>query len=146
MAAGIDYQRAAYESVTITPEQVEAIRRGLAWLSEQQQADGSWQGKVGYKLNSGYNYDADTGHVGVTSLALMAFLAGGHLPGRGEYGTTVERGLEFVLGAAGDDGYITHAGTRMYSHAFATLFLAEVYGMLGARGFQFESGAPEPGP
>ncbi|QDU84630.1 Prenyltransferase and squalene oxidase repeat protein [Planctomycetes bacterium Pla163] len=129
VTTGVDDQRAAYESVTITPEQVDAIRRGLAWLAAQQQADGSWQGKVGYKLNSGYNYDADTGHVGVTSLALMAFLAGGHLPGRGEYGTTVERGLEFVLGASGDDGYITHAGTRMYSHAFATLFLAEVYGM-----------------
>src|SRR5580765_6743138 len=28
-----------------------------------------------------------------------------------------------------ENGYITRDGTRMYSHAFATLFLAEVYGM-----------------
>jgi hypothetical protein len=28
-----------------------------------------------------------------------------------------------------EDGYITYGGTRMYDHAFATLFLAEVYGM-----------------
>ena len=59
----------------------------------------------------------------------MAFLAGGHLPGRGEYGPVVERTLNFVLSCGQDDGYITYAGTRMYSHAFATLFLAEIYGM-----------------
>jgi len=124
-----DGDRTAYESVSITAEQVVAIQKGLAWLADHQRDDGSWRGKVGYKLNSGYNYEADTGHVGVTALSLMAFLAGGHLPGRGEYGEVVESGLEFVLGACQDDGYITHEGTRMYSHAFATLFLAEVYGM-----------------
>jgi len=59
----------------------------------------------------------------------MAFMAGGHLPGRGRYGKVVDRGLDFVLGAVQEDGYITYAGTRMYSHAFATLFLAEIYGM-----------------
>ncbi|MEZ5979937.1 MAG: prenyltransferase/squalene oxidase repeat-containing protein [Planctomycetota bacterium] len=122
-------RESAYESVKITPEQVRAIQAGLRWLAARQQPDGSWEAKIGYKLNDGYNYDADTGHVGVTSLALMAFLAGGNLPGRGEYGAVVERGLEFVLSCAGDDGYITRSGTRMYSHAFATLFLAEVYGM-----------------
>jgi hypothetical protein len=119
----------AHDSVEITPEQVQAIQAGLAWLAANQQPDGSWSGKIGYKLNNGYNYDAEGAHVGVTSLALMAFLAGGHLPGRGEYGAVVERGLDFVLRQAGDDGYITHLGSRMYSHAFATLFLAEVYGM-----------------
>jgi hypothetical protein len=34
-----------------------------------------------------------------------------------------------VLDCVQEDGYITHAGTRMYDHAFATLFLAEVCGM-----------------
>ena len=28
---------------------------------------------------------------------------------------------------------LTDAGTRMYSHAFATLFLSQVYGMTGAK-------------
>jgi hypothetical protein len=59
----------------------------------------------------------------------MAFMAGGHLPGRGQYGDVVERGLDFVLSCVQEDGYITYAGSRMYSHAFATLFLAEIYGM-----------------
>jgi hypothetical protein len=63
----------------------------------------------------------------------MAFLAGGHLPGRGVYGEVVDHCLEFVLGCVQPDGYITHAGTRMYSHAFATLFLAEICGMTHRR-------------
>ncbi len=115
--------------IVVTPEQQGAVERGLRWLADHQNADGSWNGKVGYKLNSDYRTTADGAHVGVTSLACMAFLAGGHLPGRGEYGDVVERGLSSVLAAAQEDGYITSNGTRMYSHAFATLFLAEIYGM-----------------
>ena len=30
---------------------------------------------------------------------------------------------------AQENGFVTDSGTRMYSHAFATLFFAEVYGM-----------------
>ena len=120
---------AAHDGDAISAAQVEAVNRGLAWLALNQQADGSWQGKIGYKLNNGYNYNAEAGHVGVTALALMAFLGGGHQPGRGEYGQVVERGLAWILGAVKDDGYISSSGSRMYSHAFATLFLAEVYGM-----------------
>lgn len=123
-------QRADREStLQISPAQQSAVERGLAWLAAQQQSDGSWTGKIGYKLNEDYNYTAERGHVGVTALAGMAFLAGGELPGRGRYGENIERCLEFVLAGVQDDGYITHAGSRMYSHAFAALFLAEIYGM-----------------
>jgi len=125
-------QESGYDSqpIVVTPQHKEAVERGLAWLADNQQSDGSWRGLIGYKLNSDYRETGDEGHVGVTSLACMAFLAGGHLPGRGMYGEVVENGLQFVLAAADDaDGYITYAGTRMYSHAFATLFLAEIYGM-----------------
>jgi hypothetical protein len=117
-------------SIDITPAQESAVERGLAWLANDQRPDGSWVSMIGFKLNNSYQYTAkNRGHVGVTALACMAFMAGGHLPGRGEYGPVVDRGLEFVLSCVQDDGYITYAGTRMYSHAFATLFLAEIYGM-----------------
>ncbi len=117
-------------SIVVTPAQEEAVNRGLAWLAANQSADGSWVAKIGYKLNNGYNFTAeDKGHLGVTSLAGMAFLAGGHVPGRGAYGPAVERALAFVLGCVQEDGYITYAGSRMYDHAFATLFLAEICGM-----------------
>jgi hypothetical protein len=117
-------------AIVVTPEQEAAVDRGLAWLAGTQSPDGSWVAKIGYKLNSGYNYTADDkGHLGVTALAGMAFLAGGHLPGRGQYGPVVERALDFVLASVQEDGYITYGGSRMYDHAFATLFLAEICGM-----------------
>lgn len=115
--------------LVVTPEQEAAVKAGLAWLARNQQSNGSWKCKIGYKVNESYSYEREMGHVGVTSLACIAFLAGGHLPGRGEYGEVVEKGLEFVLASVKDDGYISRFGSRMYSHAFATLFLAEIYGM-----------------
>lgn len=116
--------------IVVTPEQAQAVERGLAWLHDHQNSDGSWTAKIGYKVNTNYQYTEDKrGHVGVTGLAGMAFLAGGHVPGRGPYGADVERALDFVLSCVQEDGYITHAGSRMYSHAFATIFLAEICGM-----------------
>jgi Prenyltransferase and squalene oxidase repeat len=110
----------------------ESVNRGLDWLAAQQHEDGYWAELVGYKLNNGYEVldERPLPHVGVTSLALMSFLAGGHLPDRGKYGQVLHRGLDFVLSCAQDDGQIAAHGSRMYSHAFATLFLAEVYGMV----------------
>ncbi len=117
-------------AIVVTPEQERAVERGLAWLADHQSADGAWIAKIGFKLNNDFRYTADDkGHLGVTSLAGMAFLAGGHLPGRGKYGRNVDAALKFVLSCVQEDGYIAYGGTRMYDHAFATLFLAEVYGM-----------------
>ncbi len=116
--------------LVVTPEQAKAVDQGLAWLASNQNEDGSWTAKIGYKVNVDYKYTEDErGHVGVSGLAGMAFLAGGHVPGRGPYGQNVERALNFVLSCVQEDGYITHAGSRMYSHAFATIFLAEICGM-----------------
>lgn len=124
-------------AVPLTPAMVAAAERGLAWLAREQLASGAWVGHVGHKRGDGYlvsTFAADqrvrgAGHVGVTALAAMAFLAGGHLPGRGPYGHVVERALDHVLSCARENGYITESGTRMYGHAFATLFLAQVHGM-----------------
>ena len=108
----------------------EAADRGLKYLISTQHEDGSWAGDVGYKLEEGYRvWNKDAGHIGVTALAGMAFLAGGHVPGRGPYADHVDRAIDYILKQAKKDGYITHNETRLYSHAFATLFLAEAYGM-----------------
>ena len=110
----------------------DSIRRGLAYLAETQDlASGGWKQDVGFKFNDRYELTAENKpHVGVSSLALMAFLAGGQLPGRGKYGHVVERGTDFVLSCVDEDtGFIANHETRMYSHAFASLFLAEIFGM-----------------
>ncbi len=108
-----------------------AVERGLVWLKDHQNDDGSWTGHVGFKLNQNYEIERHSqSHVGVTALAGMAFLAGGHLPGRGEYGASITSATEFVLRSVDDtSGFVSHGGSRMYSHAFATLYLAEVVGM-----------------
>lgn len=110
----------------------EAVERALAYLATTQDREtGGWKQDVGFKFNERYEVTAaDKPHVGVTALALMAFLAGGHVPGRGRYGDVVQRGTDFVLKCVDSDtGYVSANETRMYSHAFATLFLAEIYGM-----------------
>lgn len=122
--------RTTDSSNIVTKPMLRAIEDGLAYLSQRQDPEGFWGQDVGYKLNSDYRVTSrQVPHVGVTALALMSFLAGGHMPGRGKYGDVVERGLDYMLNQVSENGYITDHGTRMYSHALATLFLAEVYGM-----------------
>lgn len=108
----------------ITPETDIAVERGLAHLAEQQNADGSF-GDLRYERN-----------VAITSLACLAFMADGNLPGRGPYGDHVARGLEFILNNTAENGLIAAdaANGPMYGHGFATLFLGEVYGMTAGGG------------
>lgn len=114
---------------SLAPVAHAASERALAWLAKQQNANGSWTCRVGYKLNESYQGDPYE-HVGVTALAGMAYLAHGETPGRGRFGPNVAKALDYVLSCVRPaDGYITANGTRMYEHAFATMFLAEVYGM-----------------
>lgn len=109
-----------------------AIENGLRFLARTQQADGSWVSDAGQKVNEEYVVrpgGKNVHHVGVTALGILAFLAAGHVPGRGPYGAVVDRAVDFLLSRVQKDGYIAADETRMYSHAFATLALAEVYGM-----------------
>jgi len=113
-----------------------AVGRALTWLASKQNENGFWHGVVGSRGRGDYfatsSYDLQvkkgSGHLGVTALCGMAFLAAGNLPGRGKYGEQVRRATRAVLSCLQENGVLTASGTRMYSHAFATLFLAEVYG------------------
>lgn len=98
-----------------------AVDRGLEYLRERQERDGSWISP---------HYEKNTGLV---SLAIMAFLARGHLPGRGPYGDALERGIAWVLES--ERAGLLHRGSphdydAMYSHGISTLLLGEVLGVV----------------
>jgi hypothetical protein len=98
-----------------------AIRRGLEFLVEAQKraGDGSFGGE---------NRNATTG------LAVLAFLACGHLPDETREGQAAQKGLAFVLAdprlLPDGDGYLGATdGSRMYGHGIAVVMLAELVGM-----------------
>jgi hypothetical protein len=91
-----------------------AIQKGLLWLASQQNQDGSFGREREYKL-------------AITSLAGLAFLAGGSSPDRGPYAKMILAAQEYVLSKQTVQGLITDS--RMYTHGFATLFLSQLYGM-----------------
>ena len=91
----------------------EAIDRGLEFLRQNQQPNGSWEN-----------------HAGITSLGVMAFLAKGYGPGLEPYGETMNRGIDFILGLPNQDGFISQGGGGMYTHCMSALMLSEVSGMV----------------
>ncbi|MFA6045185.1 MAG: prenyltransferase/squalene oxidase repeat-containing protein [Phycisphaerales bacterium] len=103
----------------MTPELDASVTRGLAALARLQNVDGSW-GESNYGRT-----------VAVTSLACLALMADGNVPGRGAYADNVSKGLAYILANSNETGLIATASANspMYGHGFATLFLGEVYGM-----------------
>ncbi|MBX3321391.1 MAG: terpene cyclase/mutase family protein [Phycisphaeraceae bacterium] len=103
----------------MTPAMDRAVERGLAYLASQQQPDGSFAGG-----RFGRN-------VAITALCSLAFMADGHVPGRGIYGDVIDRGVDFIVANSAENGLIAAeaANGPMYGHGFAALFLGEVYGM-----------------
>ncbi len=99
----------------VSQELRDSVKKGMDYLVKAQDA------KTG-AFGSSYK-------VATTSLAGMALLSGGHLPGRGKYCENLEKAIRFIVEtAAQTSGYIQFENTNMYGHGFATLFLAEVYG------------------
>lgn len=96
-----------------------SIQNALQYLASRQAPAGNWEGD----------------HLGpspaCTSLAIMAFLAAGHVPGEGPYSTTIERGIQWVIDRQHPSGLFTdaHPHAQMYTHGICTLMLAEVLGM-----------------
>jgi hypothetical protein len=99
----------------------DAIERGLKYLAKQQQADGTFRSS---QLGT---------NPAVVGLGGMAFLSGGSSPDRGPYGKQISLAIEHLISITHADGFIAPRDGMshgpMYGHGFATLFLAEVYGM-----------------
>jgi hypothetical protein len=108
-----------------SPAAHKAIEAGLKWLSTRQNDDGS------------YGSGAQRGNAAVSGLCGMALLAEGNTPNRGPYGQQVDKIIGYLLENTQQSGFISERSATthgpMYSHGFATLFLAECYGMSDRR-------------
>ncbi len=121
--AGEDRSDEPLTGEELTPEVIAAVGRGLDYLARNQDRDGSFGGGGG---PGGAN-------AAVTGICGMAFLAQGNVPGRGKYAKNVEKVVDWMLKCGDQRTGLLHGPQTshgvMYEHGFATLFLAEAYGM-----------------
>lgn len=105
----------AAEEWEITRESEQALQRGLDWLARNQGPQGNWE----------------SNDLGLVSTGALAFLAAGHLPGRGKHGETVQRALDYVVHHAQSSGLLNMSEPRrgMYNHGLSTFVLGQAYGM-----------------
>lgn len=114
----------------------ENVRLGLNWLAHHQAPDGSWSAE-GFDLQCG-QLGQDTlcdgrglprHDVGVTGLALLAFLGAGHSTRHGEHRDVVRQGVRWLAQVQQQDGSLAIApGSHgVYDHIIATLALCEAY-------------------
>ena len=120
-APGPAYRPNQVRGDEITPACKEAVSKGLAFLASRQSAGGAYNGQ-------GFGY---ANNAAMTSLAGLAFMEAGNLPGRGKYSKEIRRCVNFILSNCQDSGLIASDANNgpMYGHGFSTLFLGEVYGM-----------------
>ena len=114
-----------------TTETEEAVEQALAWLSRAQSDDGRWD-LDGFKTlrECGGPGDLAGEDVGVTALALLAYLGAGYTHLDGQHKDTVRKGLDWLLSCEKEDGDIRGAG-RMYGQAIAATALCESYSLTG---------------
>ncbi|MCL2646146.1 MAG: terpene cyclase/mutase family protein [Phycisphaerales bacterium] len=107
----------------IPPNVQSAVDRGLNWLAKNQDPSGGWNTS---------NLPNQSAPAATTSLAVMAFMARGHVPGQGPYGDNLNRAVDYVLALQQPTGLLASSDKRyaMYEHGISTVMLCEAYGML----------------
>ncbi len=115
----------------------QALKNALEWLKEHQAANGAWDcdgfsaecGKIGSTTCG--NPGNATHDVGVTGLALLAFLGDGHTTSRpGPYKDTVSKGIKWLREQQDNDTGLIGDDTShdfIYDHAIASLAICEAY-------------------
>ena len=93
-----------------------AVMKALRWLKLHQNSDGSWPGVK----------------PATTGLAILTYLAHGETPESAEFGPTVERALNYLIGAVHEkNGKVVISGADGHEYAFliAMYALSEAYAM-----------------
>lgn len=114
----------------VGPQTEEAIERGLAYLAERQNPDGSWS------LQGHGEEVVMRSDTAATGLCLLAFQGGGYTHRQHQYAETVARGLEFLIRSQRANGDLyrpedaaSNRNAWLYSHGIAALAMCEAYGM-----------------
>jgi hypothetical protein len=128
-----------------TPKTEAAVKDALAWLAANQRSNGRWDARAlgagAARAADGEDRLAAGSHAdsGITGLALLAFLAGGHTHLQGGHQVTVRRGLESLLNTQDAEGCLagtTNKYERMYCHAMAACALSEAFAMTADKRLQ----------
>lgn len=112
-----------------------SVDKGLAWLAKQQISSEKAK-QLNQPFLAGSMAQRKLGNTGIHSLAVMAFLAKGHTPGLGPYGTVINKGIDYLLTQQHANGLLVSKASlgqthgQMYSHCISTLMLCEVSGMV----------------
>jgi hypothetical protein len=96
-----------------------AVMAGLIWLAKAQEGDGRWSCK---RWEGGGDYD-----VGMTGLALLAFLGAGYTHTKGKFKNTVSKGLNWLR--ANQKGNGSFGWKTFYEQGIATMAVSEAYGL-----------------
>lgn len=122
------------------PKRDEAVLRALRWLAAHQAEDGGWKAE-GFpawcdgKPATGARPDGvgkASYDVGVTGLALCAYLGAGHTNrGDGEFAKVVRKGFAYLKNVQDAEGCFGPRSNLhyIYNHAIAATAMVEVYGM-----------------
>jgi hypothetical protein len=125
-----------------TPQR-DAVEHALRWLAAHQSPDGGWEAE-GFPRWCDGKPAAGSGpdgkgkaqyDVGVSGLALLAFLGAGYTHrDEGPFGKVVQSGLRYLKSVQDAEGCFGHrsSGHFVYNHAIAALAMVEAYGMTGA--------------
>ena len=88
-----------------------AVLRALRWLKQNQSSEGSW----------------GSDRTAITALGLLAYLGYGETPASPEFGDTIERAIQFLIGAQRDNGRFQYSDRHEYTLPIAALALSEAY-------------------
>lgn len=113
-----------------------AVARGLRWLAQVQNSDGSWslnEYKYHYRKNN-------RGDMAGTALALLPFLGAGQTHEVGRYKSTVAKGLRWMIehqdSNSGDLRGRLKSNVGMYAHGQGAIVLVEAYALSGDEQFR----------
>lgn len=113
-----------------------AVARALVWLANHQNADGSWSLNRFGSAGDCHGRCGDTGvesDTSATALALLPFFGSGQTHLRGNYTSTVARGLRALIDMQRPDGDLRGRGQcNMYAHGQAAIALCEAYALTQA--------------